>query len=213
MMRACVVTVSNRAAAGVYADRAGPILVAGLRGLGFAVDEPRVVPDGEPVATALREAVAEGYDVVLTTGGTGLNPNDRTPEMTRRVLEVEVPGLAEAVRAYGVDHGVPTAALSRGLAGLAGSTLIVNLPGSSGGARDGMAVLSPVLRHAVEQIRGGDHPAQGDHGDQSGGHGDQGGGGHHGNDHQGGGGHQGRHDHHSGGYDDPDKHDAVSGSQ
>ncbi|MEQ7010215.1 MogA/MoaB family molybdenum cofactor biosynthesis protein [Actinopolymorpha sp. B17G11] len=195
MMRACVVTVSNRAAAGVYADRAGPILVAGLRELGFAADEPLVVPDGEPVVTALREAVAEAYDVVLTTGGTGLNPNDQTPEMTRRVLEVEVPGLAEAVRAYGVDHGVPTAALSRGLAGLAGSTLIVNLPGSSGGARDGMAVLAPVLRHAVEQIRGGDHPgAQGGH-DMRGG-----------NDTQGG---EGTKDKHGG----QDKRDAVSGSQ
>ena len=161
-MRALVVTVSNRASAGVYADRAGPILVDGLRGLGFEVAEPSVVPDGEPVAKALRSAVAEAYDVVLTTGGTGLSPTDETPEQTRPVLDAEVPGLAEAVRAYGVAHGVHTAALSRGLAGLAGSTLIVNLPGSPGGARDGMAVLAPVLRHAVEQIRGGDH-VQSDH--------------------------------------------------
>jgi molybdenum cofactor synthesis domain-containing protein len=177
MMRACVVTVSNRAAAGVYADKAGPILVSGLRELGFDVDEPRVVPDGEPVVKALRDAVVAAYDVVLTTGGTGLNPTDQTPEMTRRVLEVEVPGLAEAVRAYGVDHGVPAAALSRGLAGLAGTTLIVNLPGSSGGARDGMAVLAPVLRHAVDQVRGGDHGTKGgnDHAGDTGGHGDTGG--------------------------------------
>ncbi len=156
-MRALVVTVSNRVSAGVYSDRGGPLLVEGLRGLGFEVDGPRVVPDGEPVADALQAAVASSYDVVLTTGGTGLTPLDLTPEMTRRVIEREVPGLAESVRAYGTGHGVPTAALSRGLAGTAGSTLIVNLPGSSGGVADGLAVLGPVLRHAVEQIQGGDH--------------------------------------------------------
>jgi molybdenum cofactor synthesis domain-containing protein len=152
-----VVTVSNRASAGVYADRAGPILAEGLRALGFDVDGPEVVPDGEPVGVALRDAVAQGYDVVLTTGGTGLNPSDRTPEMTRPILDREVPGLAEAIRAYGLGHGVPAASLSRGLAGVAGSTLVVNLPGSTGGARDGMAVLAPVLVHAVDQIHGGDH--------------------------------------------------------
>jgi molybdenum cofactor synthesis domain-containing protein len=152
-----VVTVSNRASAGVYADRAGPILADGLRALGFDVDGPEVVPDGEPVGVALRNAVSQGYEVVLTTGGTGLNPSDRTPEMTRPVLDREVPGLAEAIRAYGLGHGVPAASLSRGLAGVAGSTLVVNLPGSTGGARDGMAVLAPVLVHAVDQIHGGDH--------------------------------------------------------
>ena len=152
-----MVTVSNRASAGVYADRAGPILAEGLRALGFDVDGPEVVPDGEPVGVALRNAVAQGYEVVLTTGGTGLNPSDRTPEMTRPVLDREVPGLAEAIRAYGLGHGVPAASLSRGLAGVAGSTLVVNLPGSTGGARDGMAVLAPVLVHAVDQIHGGDH--------------------------------------------------------
>lgn len=152
-----MVTVSNRASAGVYADRAGPILAEGLRALGFDVDGPEVVPDGEPVGVALRDAVAQGYDVVLTTGGTGLNPSDRTPEMTRPILDREVPGLAEAIRAYGLGHGVPAASLSRGLAGVAGSTLVVNLPGSTGGARDGMAVLAPVLVHAVDQLHGGDH--------------------------------------------------------
>lgn len=160
-MKALVVTVSNRAAAGVYADTAGPVLVSGLTEAGFAVDGPSVVPDGAPVGEALRAAVAAGYDVVLTTGGTGLTPTDRTPEQTRAVLDFEVPGLAEAIRAYGVGQGVPSAALSRGLAGVAGSTLIVNLPGSKGGVRDGMAVLRSVLVHAVEQIRGGDHPRTG----------------------------------------------------
>jgi molybdenum cofactor synthesis domain-containing protein len=155
--RALVVSASNRAAAGVYEDRAGPVLVDGLRGMGFAVDGPLVVPDGEPVEAALRDAVAAGYDVVLTTGGTGLSPTDATPEATARVLDRPVPGIAEAIRAYGVGAGVPTAALSRGLAGLAGRTLVVNLPGSPGGCRDGLAVLAGILPHAVEQVRGADH--------------------------------------------------------
>ncbi|MEV1006928.1 MogA/MoaB family molybdenum cofactor biosynthesis protein [Streptomyces sp. NPDC049881] len=154
--RALALTASNRAAAGVYADTGGPLLVAALTELGFATDGPRVVPDGEPVADALRAAVAEGYDVVLTTGGTGVSPTDRTPEMTRAVLDREVPGIPEAIRAAGAA-AVPTAALSRGLAGVAGGTLIVNLPGSTGGVRDGLAVLRPILRHAVDQLRGGDH--------------------------------------------------------
>jgi molybdenum cofactor synthesis domain-containing protein len=156
-MRALVVTASNRAAAGVYEDRGGPVLVEGLLAMGFAVDGPVVVPDGEPVEEALRSAVAAGYDVVLTTGGTGLSPTDRTPEATSHVVERPVPGIAEAVRAYGVRQGVPTAALSRGIAGLVRSTLIVNLPGSPGGCRDGIAVLSQLLPHAVAQVRGADH--------------------------------------------------------
>ncbi|KQX62862.1 molybdenum cofactor biosynthesis protein B [Angustibacter sp. Root456] len=156
-MKAVVITASNRAAAGVYADRGGPILVEGLRELGFDVGDPVVVPDGDPVEQALRAAVADDVEVVLTTGGTGLTPGDLTPEVTRRVLDREAPGIAEAIRAYGVAGGVPTAMLSRGVAGFAGRTLLVNLPGSSGGCRDGLAVLRPVLVHAVEQVRGGDH--------------------------------------------------------
>jgi molybdenum cofactor synthesis domain-containing protein len=156
-VRALVVTASNRAAAGVYEDRSGPVLVAGLVDLGFEVDGPLVVPDGDPVEEALREAVVDAYDVVLTTGGTGLAPTDRTPEATLRVLEAEVPGLAEAIRAAGVAAGVPSAMLSRGVAGVTDGTLIVNLPGSPGGCRDGLAVLGPVLRHAVEQMQGSDH--------------------------------------------------------
>src|SRR3954452_4676482 len=151
-----VVVASNRAAAGVYADTSGPILVEGLRALGFEVGEPVVVPDGAPVEAALREAVAGGADAVLTSGGTGITPTDATPDMTRRVIDYEVPGIAEAIRAAGAAK-VPAAILSRGLAGVAGRTLIVNLPGSRGGAKDGLAVLGPVLRHAVDQLRGGDH--------------------------------------------------------
>jgi molybdenum cofactor synthesis domain-containing protein len=155
-VKALVIVASNRAAAGVYADTSGPLLVAGLRDLGCEVDEPVVVPDGEPVERALRDAVAAGLDVVVTSGGTGISPTDATPEMTRRVLDYEVPGIAEAIRGYSLDK-VPTAALSRGLAGVAGRTLVVNLPGSRGGAKDGLAVLGPILAHAVEQLRGGDH--------------------------------------------------------
>jgi molybdenum cofactor synthesis domain-containing protein len=151
-----VVVASNRAAAGVYADTSGPLLVAGLRELGCDVADPVVVPDGAPVAEALRAAITDGVDVVLTSGGTGVTPTDRTPEATRGLLELEIPGIAEAIRAYSRDR-VPTSALSRGLAGVAGRTLVVNLPGSTGGARDGLAVLGPILAHTVEQIRGGDH--------------------------------------------------------
>jgi molybdenum cofactor synthesis domain-containing protein len=157
-IRALAVSVSNRAAAGVYEDRSGPVLADLLRSAGCSVvDGPVVVPDGEPVEAVLREAVAGGYDVVVTTGGTGLTPTDQTPEITRRVLDREIPGIAEALRATGAAAGVPAAILSRGLAGVAGRTLIVNLPGSTGGVRDGMIVLASVLAHAVSQINGGDH--------------------------------------------------------
>ena len=158
VIRALAVTVSNRAAAGVYADTSGPVLVGLLREAGCAVvDGPLVISDGDPVEKALRDAVEAGYDVVVTTGGTGLTPTDQTPEMTRRVIDREVPGIAEALRAAGAAAGVPAAILSRGVAGVAGRTLIVNLPGSTGGVRDGMAVLASVLEHAVSQIHGGDH--------------------------------------------------------
>jgi molybdenum cofactor synthesis domain-containing protein len=155
-LRALAITVSDRTAAGVYADRGGPLLVSLLVGAGCQVDGPLVVPDGEPVEAALRSALASHYDIVVTTGGTGLTPRDQTPEMTARVLDREVPGIAEAIRAAG-RIAVPTAVLARGLAGVAGRTLIVNLPGSTGGVRDGMEVLAPILRHAVEQLAGGDH--------------------------------------------------------
>jgi molybdenum cofactor synthesis domain-containing protein len=155
---AMVLTASNRAYAGVYEDRSGQLLAAALAELGFDVEGPHVRPDDVvELENVLRNAVDAGFDVVLTTGGTGLSPTDVTPEATRAVLEREAPGIAEAVRRYGAENGVPTSVLSRGLAGTAGRTLIVNLPGSSGGVKDGLAVLGPLLPHVVSQLRGGDH--------------------------------------------------------
>ena len=156
-MRGAVVVASNRAAAGVYDDTTGPMLVDLLVSLGFSCDQPVVVPDGEAVGAAISDAVAARSRVVLTTGGTGLTPTDLTPDVTRPLLDREVPGIAEAIRAHGVGKGVPTAALSRGLAGVCGDCLVINLPGSRGGVKDAIAVLEPLLLHAVEQVVGSDH--------------------------------------------------------
>ena len=156
-LRAAVVVASNRAAAGVYDDTTGPLIVEALRSEGWEVGEPVVVPDGEAVGEAISTAVTGGARAVITTGGTGLTPTDLTPEVTRSLLDREVPGIAEAIRAHGVGKGVPTAALSRGVAGTIGQSLVVNLPGSRGGVKDGLAVVVPLLQHAVEQIVGSDH--------------------------------------------------------
>ena len=155
MSRALVITVSDRATTGERPDTNGPLLASLLTGLGLDVGPVVVVPDEvAAVQAALVEAVAQAYDLVLTTGGTGLAPRDVTPEATRPLLEREAPGLSEALRQRNVD-AVPTAVLSRGVAGTIGRTLVVNLPGSSGGVRDGVAVLGPVLEHALAQLAGG----------------------------------------------------------
>ncbi len=155
--RAMVLTASNRAAAGVYEDRSGKVLAEGLEALGFDVEGPHVRPDdAAELEAVLRAAVDAGFDAVLTTGGTGLSPTDVTPEATSAVLDREAPGIAEAIRRYG-ESKVPTSVLSRGLAGVAGRTLVVNLPGSTGGVTDALAVLGPLLPHIVSQLRGGDH--------------------------------------------------------
>ena len=152
-----VIVASNRAAKGVYEDKTGPGIVAWLAGRGYDVPAPVVVEDGDPVGVALRAALADDVAVVLTTGGTGISPTDRTPDVTRAVLDHELPGVADAIRAAGLPK-VPTAVLSRGVAGVAGRTLVVNLPGSSGGVKDGLGVLDGILDHAVDQLAGGDHP-------------------------------------------------------
>lgn len=156
-VKAVVVVASNRAADGVYEDTSGPILVKGLASRGFDVSGPVVVHDGEEVAQALLAAAADGADLVVTSGGTGLTRLDLTPEMTSRVVDFEVPGIAEMIRAAGLAK-TPHAALSRGIAGVAGRTLIVNLAGSTGAAKDGLAVLTAALvEHAVSQMHDGDH--------------------------------------------------------
>jgi molybdenum cofactor synthesis domain-containing protein len=158
LRRALVITVSTRASRGEWDDRSGPVLRDGIAAWGLDVDGPLVVADGDAVEAALRDSVASAYDLVVTTGGTGLTPTDLTPEMTARVIDREIPGIAEAVRAAGVAKGVPTAILSRGLAGTAGRTLVINLPGSTGGVRDALETLADVVPHALDQIPGSDHP-------------------------------------------------------
>jgi molybdenum cofactor synthesis domain-containing protein len=156
-VKGAVVVASGRAAAGVYDDTTGPLLVDALNDWGFDTPAPIVVRDGDPVGEAVRSALDDGADVVLTTGGTGINPTDRTPEATRPLLDRELPGVAEAIRAHGIAKGVSTAMLSRGLAGVSGRALVVNLPGARGGVKDAIEVLAEVVPHAVDQLRGGDH--------------------------------------------------------
>ncbi|MHB8186492.1 MAG: MogA/MoaB family molybdenum cofactor biosynthesis protein [Dermatophilaceae bacterium] len=154
---AVVITCSTRAAAGAYPDRSGPVIADALRGWGLGVGDVVVVADGPDVEVALRTAISTGASLVVTTGGTGLTPTDGTPEATLRVVDRLVPGIAEAIRTAGVQAGIPSAMLSRGVSGVAGRTLVINLPGSTGGVRDGLAVLEPVVAHALSQIQGGDH--------------------------------------------------------
>ncbi|WP_374945680.1 molybdenum cofactor biosynthesis protein B [Agreia sp.] len=155
--RAHVIVASTRAATGVYDDRTGPVIAEWVRHRGWADPVVQVVADGDEVATALQDAVATGADLVVTTGGTGVNPTDRTPEATLPLLERELPGVMEAIRRRGAQS-TSLASLSRGYAGIArGQTFVVNLPGSTGGVKDGLAVLDEVLDHVIDQLHGGDH--------------------------------------------------------
>ncbi|WP_454860484.1 MogA/MoaB family molybdenum cofactor biosynthesis protein [Promicromonospora soli] len=162
--RVAVITVSDRCARGEAKDRSGPTAVSLLEQAGLADVSSYLVPDGvEPVRDVLRTALDDGARLVITTGGTGITPRDLTPEGTREVLDYEIPGIAESVRQQGIAAGVPTAALSRGLAGVARATdgtraLVVNLPGSSGGVRDGLQVVLTLWPHVRSQLEGGDHP-------------------------------------------------------
>ena len=153
-----VITVSDRSAAGLREDRGGPLAVSLLRDAGFTCADPTVVPDGAgSVAAALRAAVAEGPGLVVTTGGTGIAPRDRTPEGTADVLDRELPGIAEELRRRGLAD-TPLSIISRGLAGIVDpGTLVVNLPGSTRAVASGIAVIAEIAPHVLDQLAGGDH--------------------------------------------------------
>jgi molybdenum cofactor synthesis domain-containing protein len=153
---AAILIISTRAAAGVYDDLTGPRIEEWLVNRGWSVPDRIVVPDGPEVTTTLTALLATRPNLVLTSGGTGIHPGDRTPDQTRALLDYEIPGFAEELRRRGALK-VASAILSRGVAGVAGSTIVINLPGSTGGVKDGLGLLDEVLDHMVDQLKGGDH--------------------------------------------------------
>jgi molybdenum cofactor synthesis domain-containing protein len=152
-----VITASNRASQGIYEDTSGLLLVSGLTALGYLVDPAIVVPDLIPrICAEMSKAIDAGTDLIVTTGGTGISPTDVTPEATAQFIKKMIPGFAEALRAYGREK-IATADLSRGLVGLNGRSLIINLPGSPGGVKDGLVIIERLARHVHEQVEGHDH--------------------------------------------------------
>lgn len=156
MRSARVVIASTRAATGVYEDRTGPVIVEWLVERGFDVPAAVVVADGSDVEEALRQALADRISLIITSGGTGISPTDRTADITAELVDYQIPGLADAIRRSGLPK-VPTSVLSRGVCGVRDGVLIINLPGSTGGVKDGLGVLADVLEHALDQLAGGDH--------------------------------------------------------
>ncbi len=159
--RAQVITVSTRSFNGVWEDTSGPAIVEKLKSWGLDCPMPIIVPDGEAVKDALQSAVATGFHLIITNGGTGLSPSDLTPEMTKQVIERDAPGIAALIREFGLAKGVVNSSLSRAVAGVAQKSLIINFPGSLGGVNDALKAIEPILLHALEQIAGSDHLRRG----------------------------------------------------
>lgn len=154
---AAIITASNRASLGIYQDQSGEILAQGLEKLGFTVVSRVIVPDSVTLIGAeISKAIDLKIDLIVTTGGTGISPTDVTPEATAPLLHKILPGISEALRAYSRDK-VPTSDLSRGLAGTVGRSLVINLPGSTGGVRDGLVIIDRLAPHAISQLAGEDH--------------------------------------------------------
>jgi molybdenum cofactor synthesis domain-containing protein len=157
MKRAAVITASNRAFNGIYEDTSGQVLLKGLKSLGYDIDSVLVVPDElDKISTAIHSAIKDEFDLVVTTGGTGISLFDITPEATAPLIDKQMPGILEALRAYSRDK-VPTTDLSRGVAGVTNKTLIINLPGSPGAAKDGLVIIERLAPHIHDQLAGHDH--------------------------------------------------------
>lgn len=157
LLNAAIITASNRASQGIYEDQSGNILAQGLEELGFHVVSKVIVPDSVSlIAAEIAKAIDSKVELIVTTGGTGISPTDVTPEATAPLIQKALPGINEALRAFSRDK-VLTSDLSRGLAGTADQSLIINLPGSPGGVRDGLVIIGRLALHAISQLAGGDH--------------------------------------------------------